>query len=106
MIRRNIAGWHFVLGRTCVWRHCQVALWHCGYLAILAPCADAERAIQEARTIGQAATMMYALFWASLTYHCCRNYAAATPLIDELVVLANNKGALHWKALGMLATGP
>jgi hypothetical protein len=77
-----------------------LALWMLGYPG--AACADAERAIQEARVIGQAATIMYALFWASATYVCCGKYAAASPLIDELVLLAGKKGAFHWRALGMM----
>jgi tetratricopeptide (TPR) repeat protein len=80
-----------------------LALWMLGYPG--AACADAERAIQEARVIGQAATIMYALFWASATYVCCGKYAAASPLIDELVLLAGKKGAFHWRALGMMEQG-
>jgi hypothetical protein len=48
---------------------------------------------------------MYALFWASATYVCCGKYAAASPLIDELVLLAGKKGAFHWRALGMMEQG-
>jgi predicted ATPase len=80
-----------------------LALWMLGYPG--AACADAERAIQEARVIGQAATIMYALYWASVTYVCCGKYAAARPLIDELFLLAGKKGAFHWRALGMMQQG-
>ena len=40
-----------------------LALWMLGYPE--AALADAEQAISNAREIGQAATLMYALFWAS-----------------------------------------
>jgi predicted ATPase len=80
-----------------------LALWMLGYPG--AACADAERAIQEARVIGQAATIMYALFWASATYVCCGKYAAASPLIDKLVLLAGKKGAFHWRASGVMQQG-
>jgi len=80
-----------------------LALWMLGYPG--AACADAERAIQEARVIGQAATIMYALFWASATYVCCGKYAAASPLFDKLVLLAGKKGAFHWRASGVMQQG-
>jgi hypothetical protein len=51
-----------------------LALWILGYP--VAACADAG-AIREARIIGQAAPMMYSLYWASLTYVRCRKFAAA-----------------------------
>ena len=54
--------------------------------------------------IDQAATSMFALFHASLPTWC-RNYAAASAFLDELVRLADEKGALFWKALGMLMRG-
>ncbi len=36
---------------------------------------------------------------------CCGNYAAANAQVDEAVALADEKGALLWKALGMLNRG-
>ena len=48
---------------------------------------------------------MYALYWASLTYVCCRKFAAAKAIDHEIVALAGSKDALHWKALGMLQRG-
>jgi predicted ATPase len=74
-----------------------------GYPA--AALADAEHALTDAREIGQAATLMYALFHASLAHIYCGNYAAANALLDELVPLADGKRALFWKALGMVLQG-
>jgi hypothetical protein len=45
--------------------------------------------------------------WPAL-WHCkvchilCGNYATANALLDELVVLANEKGAFLWKAVGLI----
>ena len=77
-----------------------LALWLLGYPE--AALADAEHALKDAREIGQAATLMYALFHTSLTHILCGNYAAANAQADELVALADEKGALFWKALGMM----
>jgi class 3 adenylate cyclase/predicted ATPase len=80
-----------------------LALWALGYAE--AARADAEHAVKNAREIGHAATMMYALFVASLAYICCRNYAAVNAQLDELVALADEKGAVFMKAGGMIERG-
>ena len=80
-----------------------LALWLLGYPE--AALADADHALKDAREIGQAATLMYALTIASLTHIYCGNYAAANAQVDELVALADEKGALFWKALGMMNQG-
>ena len=67
--------------------------------------ADTNNALKDARGTGQAATLMFALLNGSLTPMLCGNYAAATALIDELAALVDEKGALLWKAFGMLARG-
>ena len=79
------------------------ALWLLGYPE--AALADADHALKDAREIGQAATLMYALALTSLTHIHCGNYAAANAQVDELVALADEKGALFWKALGMMHQG-
>ena len=66
---------------------------------------DTERALKDAREISQAATLMYALFSVTWTHIQCGNYAVANALADELVALADQKGALFWKAFGMLHQG-
>jgi class 3 adenylate cyclase/predicted ATPase len=79
------------------------ALWMLGYPD--AALVDTSRALQEAREIGQAATLMYALVHASLIHIQCGNYAAVNAEADELIALANEKGALFWKAQGMSKQG-
>ena len=76
-----------------------LVLWVLGYPE--ASLADTYRALKDARAIGQAATLMYALH---VPFPCiqCGNYVRAKALTDELVTLANEKGALFWKALGLM----
>ena len=83
------------------WR--SLALWLLGYPE--AALADAEHALKDAREIGQAATLMYALNFSAWTHIHCGNYAAANALVDELVALADEKGSLFWKAWGMMQRG-
>jgi predicted ATPase len=67
--------------------------------------ADADHALKDAREIGQAATLMHALKFASVTHILCGSYATANTLLDELIVLADGKGAFYWKASGMMDQG-
>ena len=67
--------------------------------------ADIDRALKEEREIGQAGTLMFALARASGRHTSCGNYATANALLDELVVLADEKGALLWKGEGMINRG-
>jgi predicted ATPase len=80
-----------------------LALWSLGYPE--AALRDADDAIRNAREMGQAATLMYALSTASSMYIFCGYYAAADALADELVTLADETGALWWKATGMMRRG-
>jgi len=67
--------------------------------------ADADHALKVAREISQAPTLMFALSFTTLTRFVCGNYAAANAVVDELVALSDEKGALFWKVFGMLARG-
>ena len=80
-----------------------LALWMLGYPG--AALADANDALRDAREIGQAATLMFALLHASLTHILCGHYAAANAEADEAVALADEKGALFWKPAGMVQQG-
>ena len=66
---------------------------------------DAERALKDAREIGQATSLMFALAHAWLVYLQCRKHAEATAQADELAALADEKSALFWKAGAMQARG-
>jgi predicted ATPase len=80
-----------------------IVLWMLGYPhdAI----ADAAFAVKDAREIGHAASLMFALNVASLTHACCRNYATANTMLDELLALATEKRALYWQAGGRATRG-
>lgn len=79
------------------------ALWSLGYPE--AALTDADQALKEAREIGHAATLMFALFHVSFIHMYCGDHAAANKLIEELVALADEKGASFWKAGGVLRRG-
>ncbi len=80
-----------------------LALWPLGYPE--GALADADRAIRDAREIGQAASLMPALTLTSLSHIHCGSYAIANAQLDEVITLAEEKGALFWKVGGMLVQG-
>ena len=67
--------------------------------------ADSERALKDAREMGQAATLMYALLVASITHVICGSYAAADAIVDELIALTDRTGSLFWGAWGIMQRG-
>jgi predicted ATPase len=79
------------------------ALWMLGYpdAALL----DAEQGIQEAREVGQAASLMYALYVTSFTHIFCGKYPAARLIIDELAALADEMRSPFWRAGGHFVQG-
>jgi tetratricopeptide (TPR) repeat protein len=89
--------------RVAVLTYQSLALWLLGYPE--AALADTHHALKEAREIGQAATLMAALKFASIPHIFCGNYATANALLDELVVLADGKGTFYWKAHGIILQG-
>jgi len=86
---------------TLCWR--SHALWLLGYPEDAL--ADADHALRDAREIGHAATLMFALYFTSVTHIQCGNYAAALAQSDELVTLADEKGAEVWRVVGVLHKG-
>jgi class 3 adenylate cyclase/tetratricopeptide (TPR) repeat protein len=78
-------------------------VWQLGYPA--ASRNDAERAVKNAREMGQATTLMYALYYAGRSYIFCGNYAAAHAQVDELIALADERASPYWKALGAASRG-
>jgi class 3 adenylate cyclase/predicted ATPase len=79
------------------------ALWFLGYPN--AALEDAHNAVKNAREIGQAATLMYALSNATWSQIYCGNYGAAAALVRELLPLAQEKGAAYWTAFGTINQG-
>jgi class 3 adenylate cyclase/predicted ATPase len=80
-----------------------LTLWLLGYPDIAL--ADADRAVKDAREIGQAATLLPALGLSSMTHIHCGNYAVAGAQLDEVVALADETGALLWKWVGRVDQG-
>jgi class 3 adenylate cyclase/predicted ATPase len=81
-----------------------LALWVLGYPE--AALADADCALHDAREIGHAATLMYALDHATMFAHIhCGTYTAARTELEELLALADEKSAAFWKAFGMMNQG-
>ena len=73
------------------------SLWVLGYPE--ASRNEGKRAVNEAREIGHAATLMFALFWASWLHMLYGHYAEARSFLDEFAGLADEKDAsLFWKA--------
>jgi predicted ATPase len=89
--------------RVSVLSYRSLARWILGYPE--AALTDTGQAVKDAREIGQAATLMYALTVASLIRIHCGNYATANAVVDELIALAVEKGTLFWKAYGMVHQG-
>jgi predicted ATPase len=80
-----------------------LALWLLGYPE--AALADADEALEDAREIGQAPSLMLALVTTTFTLIHCGSCSAATTQLDEVAALAAEKGALLWKATGMTTQG-
>jgi predicted ATPase len=80
-----------------------LALWLLGYPE--AALADAERAVKHGRELGQAATLIYALYYGRLTHFHCGIYAAVAAQLDEFDALVDEKGAEGWKGIGTSLQG-
>ena len=79
-----------------LWR--SLALWMLGYPE--AALTDVDQCVKDAREIGHAPSLMFALTVTSLTHFLLGNYATATAQADELVAVAEEKSAPYWKAFG------
>jgi predicted ATPase len=79
------------------------AMWMLGYPQ--AGLSDADQAIQEAREIGQSASLMFALTVPLFTHIQCGSYAIANLQSDEVVALGDKKDTLFWNAWGMMNQG-
>jgi predicted ATPase len=79
------------------------ALWLLGYPE--AALAASRRALSDAREIGQATTLMTTLTLATFSSIFCGDYATAKTQSDELILLADEKGGLYWKPLGIMNRG-
>ena len=67
--------------------------------------ADAEDALSSARTAGHAPTLLWTLSSMEKIHLYLGNYAAAKAALDELAVLADEKGAVAWKTAEITSRG-
>jgi class 3 adenylate cyclase/predicted ATPase len=80
-----------------------LTMWMLGYPD--AALADAERALQDAREIDHASTLMFALWWTGLMKASCGCYTAANALGKELVALADQNSSPTYRVAGTLVQG-
>ena len=64
--------------------------------------ADANQALKDARELGQAATLMFILAITTVTYIFSGHYETAIKSSDELIAMADEKGAALWRAWGTM----
>jgi hypothetical protein len=78
------------------------AQWILGYPALAL--ADTDRALQEVREIGQPANLMY-LVHLGFPLIFCGKHTEANKLLDEIVALTNERGALYFNSHGIMFQG-
>jgi class 3 adenylate cyclase/tetratricopeptide (TPR) repeat protein len=89
--------------RVAILSYRSLALWLLGHPD--AALGDVNEAINNARQIGEAATLMYALAHAAMQQTFCGNYTIANTQAQELAALAQEKDSLLWKAFAMMNQG-
>jgi len=89
--------------RVAILAYRAVALWILGYPT--AALVDLHQAVADAREIGQAPTLMYALGHAPLTFLLTGDHVAAATHAEELIALANEKNAALWRGGATLFLG-
>jgi predicted ATPase len=80
-----------------------LTLWLLGFPE--AALEDANDALKHARASSHAVTLMYGLNHAAMLNLWCGIYSTAQSQLDETISLAEEKGALLWKAAAMAAKG-
>ena len=80
-----------------------LALWLLGYPE--AALTDIDNAIKDARDVKQAGALLYTLAVSSRTLVAAREYEKAKTVSDELIALADEKGASLWRAFGVADQG-
>jgi predicted ATPase len=83
--------------------HRSLALWFLGYPE--GALAEAALAAREARETGQAAALMYTLFFTGSTQAFCGNHTTATTQFNELVATGDKTGSIFWKTCGLALRG-
>jgi class 3 adenylate cyclase/predicted ATPase len=89
--------------RVVILSYRSLALWSLGYPN--AAVVDSDQALKDAHEIGHPVTLVYALWHAAWTRWECKNYAKSSAFLDETIALADEKGAIFWKALATVGRG-
>jgi class 3 adenylate cyclase/predicted ATPase len=89
--------------RVAILSYRSLALWLLGFPE--AALKDAENSVKYGRETGQAASLMFVLYVTDILHILCGNYSVATAQAQELFLVADEKGALLWKASGMMFEG-
>jgi class 3 adenylate cyclase/predicted ATPase len=100
---RPLVGRFGIDARVAVLSYRSLALWLPGYPE--AALADTDHVLRDAREVRHAASFMHALFVTSFVHLYCGDYAAASAQCDEVLALADEKGASFWRSAGILARG-
>jgi class 3 adenylate cyclase/predicted ATPase len=100
--QRPLAARFSIDNRVAVLSYRSCIFWVLGYPE--AALVDADRALSDARAVGNTSTLMFALSVTSLSHIFCGNYARAKVQIDELIALSGEKSAF-WVAYRMLIQG-
>ena len=104
--RRTSSRWQPDLARTSGWQPCRyrsldpVDTW-----LSRSGLADVDRALKDAREIGQAATLMYALNVTSLFHIIRRNFVPASAQTDEAYPTGRREGSITVESLAGLNQG-
>ena len=80
-----------------------LALWLLGYPE--ASQVDTNRALKDAREVGQPATMFITLNYATVAHFLYGNYATVEALANELFTLADEQHSEQWKPVALLYRG-
>jgi predicted ATPase len=101
--RRALAARFGVDPRVAGLGYRSLALWLLGYPQ--AALADVDRAVEEARDIGQATTLMYALVLCSWPCAWTGSDVTVEGLLREAIALAEETGGLQWRGRGRTLLG-
>jgi predicted ATPase len=93
----------FGVAGSAVFSHRSSTLWCLGYPE--AALGDTEQALEDARDVDHAPTLINALSFATFPNIECGKYATAISLLDELAALTDKTGALSWKTGEMAIKG-
>ena len=100
---RSLATWHGQDIRVSILSFRSITLWMLGYPE--AALIDVNQAVKNAREIGHAPSLIYALAATSVPQLLAGDYASVNAQTEEAVAIAQEKGEVFWKAWGRILQG-